>query len=185
MLSTFWIQVCTFPKVQISSASAPQLLRHMAGGYSSSSLSLRQEFYGPVLPREQPGAIQDILCPCRRELSHLKTSKCLKGLSFRVSCREVSSRAPDLLFHQKIREGKFVGDQTNRNTLGEAVGEAGEAAGFNEVGQDPCWPGVAFPHSSHPMHLPRHHQPWRGQWGSGMGNKAPAGCRSHFPSLGF
>lgn len=50
----------------------------------------------------------------------------------------MSSRAPDLLFHQKIREGKFVGDQTNRNTLGETVGEAGETVGLNKVGQNPC-----------------------------------------------
>ena len=102
----------------------------------------------------------------------LKNSKRLKGFSFRLSCGEVSSRAPDLLFHQKIREGKFVGDQTNTNTLEETVEKAGKIVGLNKVASEslPTRRAV-FPHSSHPMEpqtLPRHHRPGRdpaGSWG--------------------
>lgn len=57
----------------------------------------------------------------------------LKGFLFRLSCCQVSSRVPDFLFQQKIREGKFAADQTNRNTLEETGGEAGETMAFSEV----------------------------------------------------
>lgn len=90
--------------------------------------------------------------PLQEGIVTLKTSKCLKRFPFRLSCREVSSRALDLLFHQKIREGKFVGDQTNTNTLEETVGEAGEIVGLNKSGgrisTDPG--GLFSPRSSHP-----------------------------------
>lgn len=87
----------------------------------------------------------------------LKNSKCLKGFSFRLSCREVSSRAPDLLFHQKIREGKFVGDQTNTNTLGETVGEAGEIVGLNKEVPGCALTGLGFsPRTSNCLRLPLH-----------------------------
>lgn len=90
--------------------------------------------------------------PLQEGIVTLKNSKCLKGFSFRLSCREVSSRAPDLLFHQKIREEKFVGDQTNMNTLEETVGEAGEIVGLNKVASEsPPSRRVVFPCSSHPL----------------------------------
>ena len=105
--------------------------------------------------------------PLQEGIVTLKNSKRLKGFSFRLSCREVSSRAPDLLFHRKIRERKFVGDQTNRNTLEETVGEAGEIVGLNKaVSESSPTMQVVFPHSSHPADpqtLPRQQQP--GCWG--------------------
>lgn len=98
----------------------------------------------------------------------------------------MSSRAPDLLFHQKIREGKFVGDQTNTNTLEETVGEAGEIVGLNKVASESSLTRrVVFPRSSHPLDpqtLPRHHQPGKDQQGPGVGNKAPNVSRTRLLS---
>lgn len=157
---TPWIQTSIFPKVQISSASAHQLLRHVAEGYSTSWCFHRQgsrsSLGNKVLwPCISPGAATSnpvYTAPLQEGIVTLKTSKCLKGFSFRLSCHEVSSRAPDLLFHQKIREGKFVGDQTNMNTLEETVGKAGEIVGLNKssVRISTKLGGLFSPRSSHP-----------------------------------